>query len=278
MGKGKQKTICGSCGKEKSECANCEIFKVAEAEKSADIVLRETEVKSLEGDMAYSRELYVNSAKVALRRTAETIIEAGRCLLVIKEKEGHGEFLKIVEDELHLNYRTAGRFMNAALKNAKYPQLKLDNVSNLSKVYALIEAPDEDLQELNDKGVMAGVSFDELQIMSVKDMRSLIKSLKTETDKIVKVEVKKLETEKDALVKQVQELEARTTPVETLEQFALVWDKAQEKVDEGVVLFGGLKFDDVSGDIAVRKKYDSKINGLESQFASMIEAMRDVIA
>ena len=44
--------------------------------------------------------------------------------------------------------------------------------------------------------------------MSVKKMRDLIKKLKTETDKVVKEEVKGLEAEKKALIKENERLAA----------------------------------------------------------------------
>ncbi|MBE7415111.1 MAG: hypothetical protein HS130_07755 [Deltaproteobacteria bacterium] len=81
-------------------------------------------------------------------------------------------------------------------------------MGNISNVYTLLEAPEEDLKELESKGVLAGNTLDDLQAMSVKEMRDLIKKLKNETEKIVKAEVKNIETEKKALIKEVERLKA----------------------------------------------------------------------
>ncbi|TAN62558.1 hypothetical protein EPN18_04490 [bacterium] len=171
---------------------------------------RKSKTMQIEGDLPYDRVLYMNEVRFYLQRTAEGIIEAGKRLLVIKEKEGKGEFMALVEDEIGIPYRTATRFMHTALKAEKYPAIttQLAKLASCCNVYALLEAPEEDLQELETKGVLAGNTVDDLQRMSVKEMRNLINKLKTESDKIVKAEVKALETEKRALVKELDRLKA----------------------------------------------------------------------
>ncbi|MCL4873094.1 hypothetical protein KJ039_03330 [bacterium] len=185
---------------------------VREALKKNDVekLARISKTAQIEGDLPYDRRIYVDEVRFFLKRTAEGIIEAGKRLLVIKEKEGRGEFVKIVEDEIGVPYTTAQRFMNAALKAEKYPMIasELPKLGNISNVYTLLEAPEEDLKELESKGVLAGNTLDDLQAMSVKEMRDLIKKLKNETEKIVKAEVKNIETEKKALIKEVERLKA----------------------------------------------------------------------
>jgi hypothetical protein len=99
--------------------------------------------------------------------------------------------------------------MNAALKVVKFPALqstlsKLDKVSN---VYTLLEAPEEDLKQLEEQGVLAGKDEDELAVMSVKEMRELVNQLKTQTDRIIKDRVSSLDAENKALRQKVQLLE-----------------------------------------------------------------------
>lgn len=97
--------------------------------------------------------------------------------------------------------------MNAAIKSQQYPKLNFGHMAKVGHVYALLEAPEEDLKNLEKQGVLAGRDIDELSRMSVKEMRELIKKLKNETDKIIKEEVKTIEAEKKALIKENERLQ-----------------------------------------------------------------------
>ncbi len=168
-------------------------------------------VAKIEGDLPYNRTVYVNEVRFFMQRTAESIIEAGKRLLVIKEREGRGEFMNIVENELGIPYTTAQRFMNAALKSGRFPKIaaELPKLGNLSNIYTLLEAPEEDLKELEEKGIMAGKDIDEIKTMSVKEMRELIKHLKTQTSEIVSGHVKKLSNDNKMLRDELKELRSR---------------------------------------------------------------------
>ena len=184
--------------------------KSSQALKAHDIELmqRENRTEQLEGDSPYNKDVYVFECRFLMQRTAEAIIEIGKRLLVLKEKEGHGDFTKIVEEEIGIPYTSANRFMNVAIKTGKFPKIDFSQFGRISNVYSLLEAPEEELKELEEKGILAGYGVDELQAMSVKKMRDLIKKLKTETDKVVKEEVKGLEAEKKALIKENERLAA----------------------------------------------------------------------
>ena len=184
--------------------------KASQALEAHDIELmhRESKTEQLEGDLPYNKNNYITHIRLSFKRTAEELLFAGKMLLIIKEKEPHGDFIKIVEEEIGVPYRTAYRCMNAALKAVKFPQIEFSKFDKLSNLYALLEAPEEELKELEEKGVLAGYGVGELQAMSVKEMRNLIKKLKTETDKVVKEEVKGLEVEKKALIRENERLAA----------------------------------------------------------------------
>jgi hypothetical protein len=184
---------------------------VKKAEKGAKVgsekaLMRKAKTMQITGDHAYDKDSYIKEVKFFLSLSAEAIIEVGYRLLVIKEMEKHGHFMDLVQEEIGIPYRTAARFMHAALKSQKYPQIDFSKFDKLSNLYTLLEAPEEDLKELEREGVMAGYDVSELSRMSIKDMRSLIKKLKSENDKIVKSEVKAIEAEKRALIKENERL------------------------------------------------------------------------
>lgn len=156
----------------------------------------------IEGDSPYARTLYINEVRFLLGRTAEAIVEIGKRLLVIKEKE-KGSFLKIVEEEIGIPYRTAFRFMNTAIKSEKYPTITCQ--FGKSQLYTLLEASDEDLKDLEEKGVLAGKDMDELATLSVKEMRNLVRELKADTAKIVDEAVSTYKSQNDLLKKELDD-------------------------------------------------------------------------
>ena len=188
----------------------------------------------IEGDLPYNRQVYVNEVRFLMKQTAEAIIEIGKRLLVIKEKEGKGDFMKVVEEEIGIPYRTAFRFMNTALKASKFPVIQqLATVASCNKVYTLLEAPEEDLKELEEKGVLAGKDMDELHRMSVKEMREFARKLRDDRD----AEVKKLTGKLEAQLE---------TAKQTIKEYSeMIPAKATTKTDKALALADGLyeKFD-----------------------------------
>lgn len=172
----------------------------------AELLSREVNTSLLEGDIPYNKETYVLRIKLSFKRTVEEMLFAGKWLLVMKEREGHGNFIGIVEDEIGVPYKTAQRCMNAALKAGKFPGIEFAKMDKLSNLYTLLEAPDEDLAELEEKGILAGRTIDELDGMSVKNLKDEIRRLKGDINKVVKEEVKGLAAERKALLNEVKRL------------------------------------------------------------------------
>jgi hypothetical protein len=160
---------------------------------------RQTLTRQLEGDLPYDRALYINEVRYLMKHTAETIIEIGKRLLIIQEHEGYGNFGSLVEEELNMSRRTAYRFMNCATKAEKFPRIDLRQIGTSSKVYALLEAPEEELKKFEQLGLFAGKDMDELETMSVKELRALVKDLRDNKEKYVARELKKLIEEKKDL-------------------------------------------------------------------------------
>jgi len=237
--------------------------------------MRLAKTAQIEGDQPYERTLYVNECRVYAARTAEAIIELGKRLAVIREKEPRGTFVSICEDEIGIPHSTAYRAINAALKAEQYPQIDFSHVGKMGKVYALLEAPDEDLKKLEEQGVMAGYTVEELDRMSVKDMRDLIRQLKKETDKIVKAEVKNIEAEKKALIKENDELRGRLPDSPDAEWAEELMGAVDEAYGEFENTLRSIAFDErileapdvqaiVEGAIA---KVSKRVKALDSQWA-----------
>lgn len=101
----------------------------------------------------------------------QSVIALGKRFIWAKEELKHGEFLKWLEG-VGFGAKTVERYMMVAERLASS---KFDTVSNLplTKVYALLELPDEELMEFEAKGSILGKSRDEIDRMTATELREL---------------------------------------------------------------------------------------------------------
>lgn len=128
--------------------------------------------------LPYERDRVVHEARFYMAQSAEVMLEAGKRLIILKENEPHGEFIKILESELGLAYRTSVRMMQASTKYLS-PTLK-PNVPTLAhlgkaKLFELMTEDDEELAELADGGTVAGMTLDDVDRMSVRELRQALR-------------------------------------------------------------------------------------------------------
>lgn len=140
--------------------------------------LHSSEVSQRYGDgLPYERDRLVSQARLFMSASAEAMLEAGKCLVQIKENEPHGDFIEILETRLRIPPRTAQKMMAAAVKflaptlEAKAPTLAL---LGKSKLFELMLEDDEDLEELASGGTLAGATLDEIQTMSARELRAAL--------------------------------------------------------------------------------------------------------
>ncbi len=167
---------------------------------------REVKTAVVVGDLPYEKAVYVREVMFYLDNAADAMIEAGKRLLVIQEKEGRGEFVKLVEEEIGISRTMAYRMMNSALKREKFPKIDFSHRWEKSKVYTLLEAPEEDLKELESKGVLAGNTMDELAAMTRRELTALVRELKQDREAIAKGIEKEVKAEMNALRKEIKRL------------------------------------------------------------------------
>ena len=128
--------------------------------------------------LPYERDRVVHEARFYMAQSAEAMLEAGKRLIILKENEPHGEFIKSLESELGLAYRTSVRMMQASTKYLS-PALK-PNVPTLAhlgkaKLFELMTEDDEELAELADGGTVAGMTLDDVDRMSVRELRQALR-------------------------------------------------------------------------------------------------------
>ncbi|MEQ1686792.1 MAG: hypothetical protein ABL916_24325 [Burkholderiaceae bacterium] len=119
-----------------------------------------------------------------MRRTVEACLETGRMLLVLKERVGHGDFVKRVK-RLGVEYTLCTRFMQGALKwpaNIATSQHLIASIGNQSKFLELIVLDQEQLEELGTEGSVLGIELDEVDVLSVSGLRARLRDVLQERD------------------------------------------------------------------------------------------------
>ncbi|RYC42837.1 DUF3102 domain-containing protein [Pectobacterium zantedeschiae] len=137
------------------------------------------QVMSQFGDgLPYERDRIVHETKFYMAQSAEAMLEAGKRLVILKECEPHGDLVDIIENDLGLPYRTAARMMQASAKYLS-PALK-SNVPALAhlgktKLFELVTESDDDLIELAEGGTVAGMTLDDIDRMTSRELKAALR-------------------------------------------------------------------------------------------------------
>jgi hypothetical protein len=137
------------------------------------------EISNSFGDgQIYDRIRVVNEARFYMAQSAEAMLEVGKRLIVLKENEAHGDFAIIAEEQLGIDVRIAQKMMQAAAKFLT-PKLQSNakSISHLgkTKLYALMLEDDDELAALAEGGTVAGLTLDEIDRMSCRELRNALR-------------------------------------------------------------------------------------------------------
>lgn len=128
--------------------------------------------------LPYERDRIVHETRFYMAQSAEAMLEAGKRLIILKENEPHGDFTRIITEDLSLSDRTAQVMMKASLKYLS-PQLESKAqtfaVLGKSKLFELMTEDDEELAALADGGTVAGLTLDDVDRMSVRELRQSLR-------------------------------------------------------------------------------------------------------
>lgn len=126
------------------------------------------------GGEAYNEAVWIERGRFAVRQTMEGMFELGRALIIIKEHTPHGRFAEIAEQEFGLGRRESQRLMNATLRfmdpKMKQAQSQLMKLGK-SKMLELLVEDDDTLLELAEGGEINGNTLDDVDRMTVKELR-----------------------------------------------------------------------------------------------------------
>lgn len=108
------------------------------------------------------------------QQTAQNIIEIGKRLITVKESLPHGEWGKYLEEKVDFSNVTATRFMRVANEFSNVSTLK--DLSQ-SKIFALLDLPQEEREEFIQNNPVNNMSTRELQ-QAIKEKKELEEKLK----------------------------------------------------------------------------------------------------
>ena len=133
--------------------------------------------------LPYERDRIVHEARFYMAQSAESMLEAGKRLIILKENEPHGDFTNILENELGLAPQVARRMMQASMKflgEGDEPTKRSTlSVLGKAKLYDLMVLDNEELDELADGGTVAGLTLDDVETLCAYCAENMIDTPET---------------------------------------------------------------------------------------------------
>lgn len=134
----------------------------------------------------YDRTRYIDRCRYHMVRSAEEALEVGRCLIVMKECEGHGAWLPMLK-EIGVEARAAQKLMQIALryKNAQSTAHLVEAAQSKGKLLELLVLDDDELTALNDGETVLGLTLDDVEQSSVSELRAKLRMAKASEESAV---------------------------------------------------------------------------------------------
>lgn len=155
-------------------------------EPKTDLSVQFLEIQKTYGDnLPYQRERVVNETRFFMNQSAESMLETGKRLILIKEHESHGSFIQIIENDLNLSKRTAQAMMKAAVKflNLKNSKAQALALLGTTKLFELMTQDSDDLEELAEGGTVAGLTLDDISKMTTRELAAALRESKEALNK-----------------------------------------------------------------------------------------------
>lgn len=133
--------------------------------------------------LPYERLRYLDKCRYHMARSAEEALEVGRCLIVMKECEGHGDWLPLLE-ELGVDRKVAARMMQASMRfsNVSSTRHLIESAKSKTKLFELMVLDDEELEALNAGESVRGIELDDVDRMSVSELRRALRKEQAERE------------------------------------------------------------------------------------------------
>ena len=128
----------------------------------------------------YDRDRVTAEVRHHLGQGALAMLEAGRRLCWLREREPHGEWMGVLE-RIGIGQSVANKMMQAARRFSGGPNSELvTNLASVTKTYELAMLDDEDLDELREGGTVAGLTLDDIDRMAPSELRAALRAERKE--------------------------------------------------------------------------------------------------
>ncbi len=220
-------------------------------------------------NLPYSAERLAQEVMMLYRMGAVLKFEVGRRLIVMWERE-RGESVRTFEDFVNKFFPDvpidrAYEDMRYARKAVNCPIFRAysEGKGNWSKALALLEAAtEEELQEFEEKGEILGISRDDLDRMSVRELKKCIRKLKGDKEKAVTEATADLRLKVADLEEQVEVLEAASKEPDLAEAQKLL-RRADKLIHEGLQIIRKVNWAVVAKDWTARLDALQKLHLVE---------------
>lgn len=133
----------------------------------------------------YDEAVWIERGRHAVRQTMEGMFELGRALIVLKEHTEHGRFAEIVKGQFGIGTAESARLMSATKRFAT-PQMQkaLPKLMDLgkSKLLELLVEEDVTLTGLADGEEVNGMTLDDVDRMTVRELRVALRESRENAD------------------------------------------------------------------------------------------------
>lgn len=155
----------------------------------------------------YNEERWIERGRQAVRQTMEGMFELGRALIILKEHTPHGRFTEIVQKEFGIKTAETARLISATQRFAT-PQMqkaapKLMDLGK-SKLLELLVEEDVTLVGLAEGGEVNGMTLDDVDRMTVRELRVALRESRETAeakDKVIADKNKKVDELAEKLAK-----------------------------------------------------------------------------
>lgn len=126
--------------------------------------------------LPYDPQRLINETRFYLQQSADAMLEAGKRLVLLKEHEPEGEYYRALE-QIGIAPRAARKMAQAAIKfgDGRRPALA---ALGKTKLLELMVEEGEDLDALADGGTLAGLTLDDIDRMTSRELKAALREAK----------------------------------------------------------------------------------------------------
>lgn len=214
--------------------------------------------KTYGGVAPYQKDRVIAEALFFINQGSESFFEAGKRLILLKEHEGHGGFLKALAT-IDIDARAAQRMMLVA---AKFSNTTALSYLHRSKLLELAVLDDDELEALDKGGTVAGLQIDEIKRMSLRELQAALKAEREEheaTREQIEAKNKKI----DELDKKLTKRSKHQPWDEEIKTFTVGLRGVTNDIEENLVAY-------IEGIKLIQERWDAASNEQRSSTAHLI--------